>query len=223
MKISCVSLTGADDAVNPRDLHDLQVAFPFIEWAILVSPPHTGQPRYPQRAWIERFLAEVPGPKALHICSNLIHDFVQGEADIHALAQRFNRVQLNIFQKRDPVDPASLDRAIRAFGHPVIMAFNPGNALLNDALTAPNIEGLFDRSGGRGVAPDSWPPILPDRRCGYAGGLKPENIAAQLQLIFEAAAERTVWVDMETGLRNTADQFDLARVRAVCEICRPYC
>ncbi len=52
---------------------------------------------------------------------------------------------------------------------------------------------------------------------GYAGGLKPSNIAQQLPLIAAAAGDGPYWIDMESGVRDADDRFDLGKCRAVCE------
>lgn len=77
----------------------------------------------------------------------------------------------------------------------------------------PNFAVLFDRSGGTGRLPDRWPAPLGDVPCGYAGGLGPDNLVDQLDVIAETAGERDIWIDMENNLRTRdgqgVDWFDL--------------
>ena len=76
------------------------------------------------------------------------------------------------------------------------------------------VEFLFDASGGRGLAPNSWPQGMP-RRCGYAGGLNPDNVAAAVADIGTKAS--LYWIDMETGVRDDHDRFSIDKCQAVCE------
>jgi phosphoribosylanthranilate isomerase len=75
---------------------------------------------------------------------------------------------------------------------------------------------LFDSSGGRGELPDSWPTIdLPNM--GAAGGLNPENIRANLDLMRERGYIRDgFWIDVESGVR-TDDRWDWDKARAFIE------
>jgi len=86
----------------------------------------------------------------------------------------------------------------------------------------PNHAILFDASGGHGVSPEYWPAHLPDKSCGYAGGLGPDNLARELPRIQEAAGQGPYWIDMEGKLRNEADRFDLARARLCLAACRQF-
>ena len=91
---------------------------------------------------------------------------------------------------------------------------------------------FFDRSNGRGLEQTTWPaPIFP--RCGFAGGLRPENVALcldRLQRTLDSIyrAERWVrpplrtWIDVETGVRLPGDVFSLDKVRAFLEAAKPF-
>ena len=85
------------------------------------------------------------------------------------------------------------------------------------AYPHPRIEYLFDESGGRGKRgdwPDPWP-VLPGMRCGYAGGLGPDNVDEALEFV-ERHPDARIWLDMESGVR-TNDWMDLEKVEAVCQ------
>lgn len=94
---------------------------------------------------------------------------------------------------------------------------------------------LCDRSYGRGIKPDTWLKNQQSQKysdrtdyagyfnyVGYAGGLSPNNLEAELPLIAEAAgaASRDVsfWIDMQTGVHNEQGQFDLHLVERCCQI-----
>lgn len=51
MKPNLISITGADDSVNPQDLLRLSVQHPQAEWAILYFPEKEGDPRNPSAQW----------------------------------------------------------------------------------------------------------------------------------------------------------------------------
>ena len=57
MKLDRVTITGADDSVDPLQLRALSLEFPFVEWGILVSHSNTictsyPKPRFPSPKWI---------------------------------------------------------------------------------------------------------------------------------------------------------------------------
>lgn len=55
-------------------------------------------------------------------------------------------------------------------------------------------------------------------KCGYAGGLSPDNIAEQLDLIDAAAGDVDYWVDAETHVR-TEEVFDVEKCYRFLEVC----
>jgi len=69
-------------------------------------------------------------------------------------------------------------------------------------LTATNFSVLHDASMGTGVAIGAVDAPTPGVKCGYAGGLGPSNIEAQLLKIAAVTGETAVWVDMESSLRT---------------------
>lgn len=78
----------------------------------------------------------------------------------------------------------------------------------------PNQAVLVDASGGQGITPERWEtPGQWETSCpvGFAGGLSPENLKAELPKIMEVARPG-FWVDMESSLRVDG-RFDLARAR----------
>lgn len=52
MKLTRVTLTGADDRTDINQLLDLSARYPFVEWGILFSEARMGQDRYPSFDWI---------------------------------------------------------------------------------------------------------------------------------------------------------------------------
>jgi phosphoribosylanthranilate isomerase len=85
----------------------------------------------------------------------------------------------------------------------------------------PNVSALWDKSGGAGVPMDSWPLPLGDLRIGYAGGISEGNVTELLTKLTSNREPRDFWIDLESGAR-TSDEFDLAKVRRVLELARPF-
>lgn len=214
-----VSLTGADTQTKCSDLVKCAAQFPRIEWAILYLPDWFGRARYPDADWISDFLSQAASTKkALHLCDEGVTLFFEEDPKLWDLAARFDRVQINFFQKHTPVTAAQLDALALAFPKPLIVPHNPANEEVVEQTTAPSIQFLFDSSGGKGTSPAAWPAALPGRSCGYAGGLGPETLAAALPLIRAAAAGAPFWIDMESRLRDENDLFSLEKCRAVLEL-----
>jgi hypothetical protein len=198
-----ITFTGADDETSIEGMVELAAQHP-IEWGILFSAKRQGgEPRYPGTP--SRF-ARRGLRLAAHLCgehSRNALDTPPSMAMPPDLALSFERVQVN--------HPAPDTRAALAFhawvGRPVIL-----QARTEREFCDPDIQRLFDRSGGRGVAPETWP-RYPGRMVGYAGGIGPENVTDVIRAI---DASGPYWIDMESGVR-TDDRFDLAKCRRVCE------
>lgn len=226
MRLRHCTLTGADDAVNPADLLTLAEEFPFAEFAILLMPSEMGKPRFPTAGWIRKFAATMKGkPTGIHLCGEALLGFIDGDPAILDLMQGFDRIQVNVkfAGMADKYAPQKLVAAIKASPQWqfIIQYGKNENALLTLLKDAPNHAVLFDESAGRGVSPDSWQAPLPGHFCGYAGGMNPDNVKKNLEMIAKVAGDHTTWIDMETGIR-TNDAFDLDKIRRVLEIAKDY-
>lgn len=227
MKLKYCSITGADDAVDADDLVELSAEFPFAEWAILLLPARAGTARFPKVEWIRNFAAKARGGlhTAMHLCDGALLGFINGDRDILETMKGFNRIQLNLKfgDVEGKYDPAQLVEQVKKnTQHTFILQYaKDKKGLLPLFRDIPNHAVLFDESAGRGICPDSWDAPLPGHFCGYAGGLKPDNVVANLEIIKQVAAGQVTWIDMETGVR-TNDVFDLAKVRRVLELSKPY-
>lgn len=224
MKLKYVAITGADDGVGVDDLNALAREYPFVEWALLYMPERAGQKRFPSAAWLTDFGAHYKGAhRAIHLCGGAFLDFAMGKTP--AVIKGFKRIQLNLeFGNVDRrYDPQKLLAQIAA--HPehefVIQYTEKRKSLLPALAKIPNHAILFDGSAGTGALPGHWPAPLPGHFCGYAGGLKPENIKEHIEKIAAAAGGSETWIDMESGVR-TDDDFDLAKVRQILEISKNY-
>lgn len=226
MQLKYISITGADDAVDADELLGLSREFPAAEWALLLMPSRAGQARFPTLDWIRDFAQKAAGLNtAMHLCGDALLGFIDGAPGIFGAMEGFRRIQLNLKfgEVEGAYDPAALLRRVseNTQWQFIIQYAADKQGLLPLLKDIPNHAVLFDESAGRGVMPDSWDTPLPGHFCGYAGGLRPDNIAAQLDIIARVAAGHETWIDMETGVR-TDDVFDLAKVRKVLEIASPY-
>lgn len=224
--IDRVTITGADDATDPRHLLELSQEFPFVEWGVLLSR-NNNRERFPSHAWIERLLDLEANNDCIktagHLCGSWVRELIKGVPsyfDEHRHPLR--RLQLNYGWDQGgdflPILPRGTQYIIQLgdeYREDKIQFVRQGLAAGHDLSV------LFDRSGGRGELPTEWPQAIPGVYCGYAGGLGPDTLEAQLPLIEKAANGQAVWIDMENNVR-TKFRFDLTKVRQALNICRPH-
>jgi hypothetical protein len=234
MKITRVTITGADDKIQPEQLIDLSYKYSFVEWAILVGS-NEGVSRFPTRKWLAHFLGirrlvSWPMFAALHACGAVSRDLMSGGAT--PFYKEFSdmgigRFQLNFNFKTTP--NYDLEKAIESIGeHQAIFQWNKSNQEIMfqivDKYKQPNIHFLYDSSGGRGskiVMLNMLPPV-PGHYTGYAGGLSSENVEDVIkQLVMLPPFEEEIWIDVESGVR-TNDELDLVKVENFLQICSPY-
>lgn len=216
--MTVVTLTGVDEHTPLDAVVDLSERFPFVEWGVLYSPNRAGKEgRYPAVENALRILQELREhgvSTAVHLCGGGVIGALGGrDANALALADLAGRVQLNFNQARKALDLGTVDAFANRLGKPVITQHNKANETVHFHLTSPFHQVLFDASGGRGTRPDQWPAVLPGIRCGFAGGLGPENVANEIDRIADASHGYPFWIDMESSLRDREDRFDLG----ICE------
>lgn len=221
-----VTITGADDGVDPRDLQLLSGEFPFVEWGVLFSAKRTGEPRYPSRAWVNALPVEVLGTRrprfAMHLCGESARNTLEGSAVwLKGLFPVFRRVQVNGYVPPSP-GLVKLSREWPVFDF-ILQVREEGDLekAAADLVAVRRGSILFDPSGGRGLEAPAWPrpPAGAENRVGYAGGINPSNVERVLTRLNERPG--AYWIDMESGVR-TDDRFDLALVRDVLVKCRPF-
>jgi hypothetical protein len=244
VKLTRVTITGADEQTRPEDLLRLQRAYPFVEWGILLSKSSEGRrPRFPAHDWILRlFEADQDGELVAcgHLCGAWVRDLCEGGGafarDRPQLARKFDRLQLNFHAETHRIHPAPFVRALALLvgegfvrEEEFIFQIDDVNDRAMDIAADGGIRAapLFDLSGGAGVLPASWPvPVTP--RAGYAGGLSPENVVGQIAAIAEVVAkaevvpgDTEVWIDVETHVR-TREVFDIGKVERFLEATAPH-
>lgn len=236
-----VTVTGADDSIKPSELFDIQEQYPFCEFGILLSRKQTlngGGNRFPSKEWICSLVSECrkrrkPLRLSAHLCGQWVDGFLSGHlVDFDTIApglfDLIRRIQINthaqktestvemfdvinwlsreektiIFQL-DGRDGTDMAKYVASFGHS-------------------NIAGLFDLSHGAGVLPREYPKPFKNLACGYAGGLSPENVAAQLSML-EKATDGPTWIDAESRLfSDNGLSFDLLKVSSFLESSKPW-
>jgi len=183
-------MSGADETIQASELVHVTRAFPFVEWGICLSTRagKQGKPTIPGRIWLSELSKITALPIAVHLCGRYVADLIRGR---FTFPERFpelfgqcRRVQINLRSTRTPLtDRSRLLAAISRFPEPEYIfqqdSFDlaPVRSATECGLRASI---LFDTSGGRGRAPSTWPP-RDGVSGGYAGGLRPDNLVAQLK------------------------------------------
>lgn len=210
-----ITFTGVDEFTDTEEMIRLSNIYP-IEWGILFSPKEVRTTRYPPHTAIHGILEKLAGSSvnlSFHLCGKYARDALAGNgtdfeaflpnplvkrAQINVSNQTIDELPLIVWGERHSVTPIL---QCRKAGFPVDVSGD--------------IEYLFDCSGGRGVVAEDWPTGVESRLNGYAGGLRPDNVRKEVGSI--AFGAWRYWIDMETGVRNDDDIFDLAKCRKVCE------
>jgi hypothetical protein len=226
MKLKLVTLTGADDRTDVADMVELSKQFPYVEWAILFSQSKAGVSRYPSLDWLKKSLPYFNQMNmSAHLCGKWVDDANQGRItflDDKGMSDAFGRIQMNQAKGRLwKVLKCETDFWDCAFDKPIILG-GPYQKLNipTDAFMLHGVSPLFDCSGGMGILASEWPaPALDEYGkplfCGYAGGLGPDNIEEELAKIEAVVGDAEIWVDMESKIRNSRDEFDLEKCEQV--------
>lgn len=243
MNLERVTMTGADDSVDPAELIAISRDFPYAEWGLLFSKGSQSQPRYPSPEWIESLLRSWDEHScdaesfqlSAHVCGSWMRDALVGNWEwlcnflpSYSDECKFSRIQLNRGANGQILSGFGLDELwllTRDSAWQLILQVGAGEEFLIDSLLDEGIDavGLYDTSGGRGFVPHSWPWASPGRTSGYEGGLGPDNLERELHRIAESANGEPFWVDMESSLRcDDGKRFDLDAVIRCLEIAAPY-
>jgi len=221
MKINRVTITGADNNVNPYDLWVMSGIHHFVEWGILFTGRKEGYKRYPNQEWI-KLVCLIQGNLSAHFCGSWAKDVVEKQNFdlITNLNPKFKRVQLNYRftsinsdEYLDMINNYCIEHPERA----IILQYNKGNKTALDSFIqeehAKNIHFLYDSSGGNGkVISEIKEPF--NTYTGYAGGLNPENVEDVCKMIYANKNESEVWIDLESGAR-TNNEFDVQKVNNI--------
>lgn len=220
MKLRYVSLTGADDNVEIKDLESFSKQYPFFECAILMFPEREGKNRNPSKAWRNKFYDSSVGNRAIHLCGSIINKLAEQDPDLISELNRVQRVQINLKPQWASVELVEkLVVAVKSLPHiEFITQYNDSNReYFKYWEGVENHSYLYDASLGKGLAPDNWSAPVKDKRTGYAGGMSPENVEENILKISQVSNINPVWIDMESGVR-TDDRFDLKKAEDVLAI-----
>jgi phosphoribosylanthranilate isomerase len=231
--ITKVTITGADDTCTPADLLNLSRKYPFVEWGILFGSSRATS-RFPSLGWIDSLThvkAVYPDEIQLsaHLCGKLVRSillgsFRQEHQEIVDLMKPFSRIQLNTHGMAHSFFSSAFLKLVEMDKQIIFQADGNNKGLIETAEKYTLDYGvLFDKSGGRGTLPSKWPDLIQNVYCGYAGGLSPDNLEAQIERIEQKAGDTPIWIDMETHVRSLNDKlFDLAKVEKCLRIASPH-
>lgn len=224
MTPSVLTLTGADDRVDIDQIYRFDKRYEdsiALEWGILFLPERTGYPRYPGAHWRLRFVQMCQQEKianAIHLCGSAISEFAAtSDVDLGQInLKQFGRVQLNARPSELPPELREKLREsiLRRTDLTIILQVNEHSQAFAEDVVGngmPHVHFLYDASRGKGISPSEWPDRHPRQFCGYAGGLTAENAREHLPKIRSKTVGVPYWVDAESGLRNSLDEFSLPR------------
>lgn len=239
MILDRVTLTGADDSIDPDKLEEISQEYPYVEFGILFSKSQEGSPRFPSKKWVEKLIARDKAAQmclSAHLCGSWVRSLLEEgrwkwiERFSHNTIF-FNRIQLNFHADLHKIQSLKFLRALRQedLVQYIFQLDNVNNDVLSFVRQAKiDAVGLFDTSGGAGILPVSWPEPIKENDLpiysGYAGGLSVENLKENLEKITDIADKNSqIWIDVETKLRSEDDrQFDLDKVVKFLEIAKPF-
>jgi len=221
MRLTRVTISGADDAAAHQALYDLSAEYPFVEWGILCSSSRRGQSRYPSDGWIDT-LGEHDRQVhiAMHLCGAMARSALGGSIfECEAFMPR--RIQLNGFS--DYVLPELLIARRHTQVEFILQCGTLEAVSRAEAFRGkyPNVSALWDKSGGTGAALDAWALPMGALHIGYAGGIDEHNIVEYLTKLTSNREPHDFWIDLESGAR-TDDAFDLPKVRRILELARAF-
>jgi hypothetical protein len=215
-----VTITGADDSTDPLEMLDLALAYPWLEFGILVSASREGSPRYPSRGWCAE-LARVNRMGrmrlSMHVCGRWARELFLGDLDWTELPPiRYTVPRIQVNGKADPKAVFPLG----AYSDTQIIVQYPS---AREYMTTSRSYGmdcvpLLDASGGAGRVEREWTDLPGLGYVGYAGGIGPDNVADAVKQISEMRSG-PFWIDMESGVRDEMDRLDMRKVGRVLDIC----
>ncbi len=239
------TVTGADDAVDPKELVRLAEEFPFVEWGILFSATRAGGHRYPSRSWVSR-LHRANQNSAMnlsaHFCGAMARETLAGESKhvmdlpTRGFSPMFQRVQLNGYSTetksaedlRFLAGGAGIEFILQVRSlHEMHGAFDDARVMNTNDQRQRLASILFDPSGGTGTSlltADSIPkpPTAEPFTSTHAPSPTPLRMGyagginpENVDEVIAALPSTWSWIDLETGARDEQDNFDVDRVREV--------
>src|SRR5574338_1346924 len=222
-----VSFVGVDEKTNFDDIENFNSQYP-CEWSVLYSDSKSvgNYVRYPSYDFCYKFLKWGKSRgwlTSLHLCGGVIERYLKQEDDVMKLCEDAHRIQLNIninsFPDYEKLADDLVD-VLKANNHEIILQQNKTKADFNKVFLARSVPSgkvnlLHDGSGGFGREITKVEP--PDEKyfTGYAGGIKPENVASIVSLIQKNNPNnKSYYIDMESGVR-TNNIFSIEKCRQI--------
>jgi hypothetical protein len=201
-----------------------------LNGGILISRKQFGNYRFPSKKWLnELFKFKNDLKLSCHLCDAYVRELAQGkEAFINELDYfftMFERVQINFHAIPHEYSDDMILLLKNIKNKEFIFQYDNVNTSILDSAHSANINcsALYDLSHGAGILPNEWPLPLHNIKCGYAGGLSPDNLDEQIKLIESKVCDTEIWIDMETHVRSNNDSlFDLEKVQKCLEIASKY-
>lgn len=225
-----VTITGADDSVNPRYLLEISQEFPWVEWGILLSKNQQNTKRFPSKEWVEYLGQQIRRFKndkrfnnvnanfSGHLCGSWLRQLLISNKPeifnnwVSKYFYLFDRVQFNWHGEPQTINWEIFKNNIEKIYLQRQIIFQIDQVNNNLFLEAENkfslgvIIPFYDLSHGTGILPDSWPKnIGTSIFYGYGGGLTPYNLDEELEKIEQVlTSNSSVWIDVETGVRGNS-------------------
>lgn len=236
------TFAGIDDKVEFGPLTNLTSLYRDIEFAVLVHQEKFGTKRYPSVGWImqlQDFVREwnsegnldidfrrQPISTSLHICGEYLDMLLDvGYCGLEHLTESFSRVQFNVGDRVLSYEDKLLLKAWADNYGQMSTIIQVSEWPLDDTVGY-----LYDRSRGRGISTGSFPdPLNPpnqtgrarviyrDHYPGFAGGISPSNVVEVCNQLHRTTGVSYFNIDMESGVRDTNNEFSLAKCEQVCE------
>lgn len=231
MKIKTVTITGADNRTSIEEMMEVTDKFPFVEWGILFSPKRLGTERYPDFEWLGRLRESWLDAKinlSAHLCGQYTKEMLAGKTTLLNSSpfaehlEMFKRFQLNFNATKHDVNVEAFFELLDKMKLNYILQNNYSNyKICQEATLHKNISFLYDSSGGTGMRPVNWQPLMKGFFTGYSGGLSPDNLEWELKAIESIVGDAEIWIDAETHLR-TNEVLDMDKVKQFLTIARSY-
>jgi hypothetical protein len=228
--LKAITFTGASQPIDPAVLADISAEFPFVEWGFLFSKSKQGEPLYPSEAWQEELIAKVSHLDlrlSCHLCGvawadGMLRGNVDPGPEWRRCWEHCDRVQINPSRYFGAAHVA-LDLLDSLCSHKqFILQVSRANRkwtvdlardLQNRGL---DVACLLDSSRGTGRRPPTWNEPYGDIPCGFAGGLRPDDIGEVLTAVHRVAAGKAIWLDTQKGVQ-TDGILDIRKVTAFCK------
>lgn len=232
MRLSTIVLSGANEHTDAQAIISLCKNCSYLaELGIQVS----GEKAYYSsgRYWWLQLLCHLATPDiniALHLNKDWVEDFCAGKIPPEletflALSHpdgspKIKRIQLNfkIGREKKPDLYTLLSTMRRYARHDFILSYNDSN---QDFIRQIRESGfkigalLYDSSFGEGIAPSKRPaPVFNDVYQGYAGGLSPDNVVAELEKIDTVVPPgKSFFIDAEGKLKGEDGHLSLEKCK----------